>query len=77
MPGAFSAYRMDAVWKNSDNRLLEEYFKSIDELAATKTYKCYPMSAFQTIWRVVLPEFLYYCFYERPKEDSYEKLLYD
>jgi len=30
LPGAFSAYRMEAIEKKNNNELMQEYFKSID-----------------------------------------------
>ncbi len=38
LPGAFSGYRMKAIWKDNDGKLLREYFKSInDKISETKS----------------------------------------
>lgn len=79
LPGAFSAYRMEALRPEgaSDSKLLKEYFKSIDEAAASNTYKAQPYTVLQTICKVALPDFIYNCFFGKPADWSYEKLLYD
>lgn len=41
------------------------------------SYKAYQYTTMQTIWKVIMPEFIYECCYGKTPDDSYQRLLYD
>jgi hypothetical protein len=72
LPGAFSGYNMKAIWGTNENRvekrdqqsggnadkLLESYFKSINDKLKNQDYKEDSLSLIQILCRVLLPDFL-------------------
>ncbi len=60
---------------NAD-KLLKEYFKSIDDKLKNSEYKEQPLSLTQILCRVLLPDFLTRSFISPVPEFSYEGLMY-
>lgn len=86
LPGAFSAYNMQAILPgdghsrtgeaSEDDTLLKEYFKSIDEKLANNKITSSDFSLKNILARVLLPDFINSCFIE-VAPDSEEQMLYN
>lgn len=64
LPGAFSGYNMKAlISKDSKDKLLKAYFKSIEEKMVENNIKVTDITLTSIILRIFLPEFLYNIFY--------------
>ena len=64
LPGAFSAYNMEAIIKydaEEDDELLKSYFKSIDEKLANRKVLNTQISAKNALLRTLLPDTLNSC----------------
>ena len=65
LPGAFSAYKMEALQLNSRtssaSTLMKEYFRALDDSANDVRRKSVKFSPCQVILRVLLPDLIYRC----------------
>jgi hypothetical protein len=65
LPGAFSAYNMDAIFSKDnkdDDELLKSYFKSIDDKIANQKIVTSEMGLTNVLLRTCLPDFINRCF---------------
>lgn len=80
LPGAFSAYKMDALQltskKSDSSDLMKEYFRALDDSANDTRRTPFHISPCQVILRILLPDLIYRCCFKL-KKNSDEQLLYD
>lgn len=79
LPGAFSAYNMEAIVKYDDKEddvLLKSYFKSIDEKLANSKIEKSELSIGSVLMRTLLPDFINQCCVNI-SPDSEEQMLYN
>jgi hypothetical protein len=79
LPGAFSAYNMEAIVKYDDQEddvLLKSYFKSIDEKLANSKIEKSELSIGSVLMRTLLPDFINQCCVTI-SPDSEEQMLYN
>ena len=61
LPGAFSAYNMKALERQSNSDLLKDYFSSIQEkLSGEQPMKKFELNFHDVAMRIFLPESFYY-----------------
>lgn len=78
LPGAFSAYSMDALRPTGEkDQLLREYFRDMNEKLATNKIVPSQYSGGEIVARVLLPKTLWSCGGKRLDPDSEEQLLYN